>query len=97
MTKNICDAYLGGEAFNSSLDVGWGKTQSIQCRAEKKIHIQDRDFDLNTYIMYLILIFELQELSMQLQSLMFFLIILKDFYSLYLLKSILLVQNKLHR
>ena len=30
---------LEGEAFNSSLDVGWGKTQSIQCRAEKKIHI----------------------------------------------------------
>ena len=59
--------------------MGWGKTQSIQCTAEKKSHIdlyhqviiQDRDFDLNTYIMYLILSFELQELSSSLQSLMF--------------------------
>ena len=36
-----------------------------------QVIIQDRDFDLNTYIMYLILIFELQELSSSLQSLMF--------------------------
>ena len=36
-----------------------------------QVIIQDRDFDLNTYIMYLILIFELQKLSSSLQSLMF--------------------------
>ena len=36
-----------------------------------QVIIQDRDFDLNTYIMYLILSFELQELSSSLQSLMF--------------------------
>ena len=36
-----------------------------------QVIIRDRDFDLNTYIMYLILSFELQELSSCLQSLMF--------------------------
>ena len=36
-----------------------------------QVIIQDRDFDLKTYIMYLILSFELQELSSALQSLMF--------------------------
>ena len=36
-----------------------------------QVIIHDRDFDLNTYIMYLILSFELQELSSSLQSLMF--------------------------
>ena len=57
------------------------KYQSIQWTVEQsrkltfdlyhQVIIQDRDFDLNTYIMYLILIFELQELSSSLQSLMF--------------------------
>ena len=55
--------------------------QSIQWTEERsrkltfdlyhQVIIQDRDFDLNTYIMYLILSFELQELSSALQSLMF--------------------------
>ena len=55
--------------------MGWGKTQSIQCTSTFDLYhqviIRDRDFDLNTYIMYLILSFELQELSSCLQSLMF--------------------------
>ena len=55
--------------------MGWGKTQSIQCTSTFDLYhqviIRDRDFDLNTYIMYLILSFELQELSSSLQSLMF--------------------------
>ena len=79
MTKSICDAYLGGEAFISFLDVSGVKYQSIQWTEEQsrkltfdlyhQVIIQDRDFDLNKYIMDLA--FKLQELSSSLQSLMF--------------------------